>query len=213
MAELRNGPLGFISGKVGNVIAGNWRDISYLRGLSKRSTKEPTEQQLIARMKFSLALAFLAPIKEVVDLGFKNQYTGRMTAFNHSVKMNIEAVKGTFPDLLIDPAKIVLSTGNLMRCADVVMDPTGPGIVTVSWGDLGQVKAQLATDIPTVVLYNPAKEVHATYSGTARRGDYSMELEIPQSFSGDEVHGYIFFTTATGDKNSKSVYLNPITLA
>lgn len=212
MAELTNGPLGSISGKVGNVIASNWRDISYLRGLSKRSSKEPTELQLITRMKFRLMLAFLSPIKQVIDLGFKNKYTGRSTAFNLALQANLQAISGIYPDLAVDLSKVVLSTGNLVRCADPVMEATVPDVLTVRWAELGQAQEQYMSDIVTIVLYNPEKEVHAIYSGTAVRGDYQMELNLPESFSGDEVHGYIFFTNEAGNKNSKSVYLPSVTL-
>lgn len=209
MAELNNGPLGGISGKLGNMVASNWRDISYLRAKGKRSKNEPTEKQVIVREKFTMMFDFLIQLKDRVENTFKGKYTGRATAFNLALKANMGAFTGTYPDLQIDLPKIQLSTGRLVQCAGPKMEAGADGRFTVTWGELGQVNLQQATDEVTVVLYSVEKKLHAIYEG-AQRKEYELIFAVPQGFSGDTVHGYIYFTNADGTLNSKTTYLGTI---
>ncbi|WP_256010287.1 DUF6266 family protein [Desertivirga xinjiangensis] len=209
MAELNNGPLGGISGKLGNMVASNWRDISYLRAKGKRSKNDPTDKQKIVREKFKMMFDFLIQIKRIVELGFKNKYTGRSTAYHHAVKKNMAAFKGTYPDLEIDLALIEISAGYLLPCSGPEMVPDAEGDLTVKWDDQGSIENQEPSDEATVVLYSEEKKLHAVYVG-AQRSELEMLVTLPKSFSGDTVHGYIFFTDVTGKLNSKSIYMGSV---
>jgi hypothetical protein len=59
MGVIRNGILGGLSGKVGNVVGGNWKGISYLRALPSHVTQANSYAQLSARQKMSLVNRFL----------------------------------------------------------------------------------------------------------------------------------------------------------
>jgi len=111
MAEFRHGVNGAFSGKVGSVIGSNWRDIDYMRGLPKKSSKEPTAKQLGVRARFTLVSQFLLLIKDAVDRGYSKQYSGKATAFNLAVRANQEALIGTDLDPQLDYAKIIISKG------------------------------------------------------------------------------------------------------
>ena len=63
MAQFNQGVNGAFSGKVGSVIGSNWRDIDYMRGLPKKTSKEPTAKQLGVRARFTVLSQFLLLIK------------------------------------------------------------------------------------------------------------------------------------------------------
>ena len=211
MAELQNNPLGNLKGKMGNLVASNWRDINYLKAKPKKSTKERSENQVIALARFRMMQEFLVQIKQVVEIGFGNKYTGRSTTFNLAVKANKDATAGTYPEIEIDYPAISLSNGNLTSCADPKVVAEAGTTINISWKELGQVQQQQASDLTTIVVYDADKKVHAIYGGQTR-SEYVAEITLPESFAGDQVHVWMFFSTASGDKNSKTSYLGSVTV-
>lgn len=59
MAIMNKGILGPISGTVGTVIGGSWKDISYVRSQSTSRRTSFTQPQLEQQAKFSLTMKFL----------------------------------------------------------------------------------------------------------------------------------------------------------
>jgi len=57
MGTIRNGGNGAFSGKAGSFIGSSWRDINYIEGLSKLSTKPKCEKQLEQQAKFAMAIS------------------------------------------------------------------------------------------------------------------------------------------------------------
>ena len=68
MGTIKQGILGGFSGKVGTVVGGNWKGISYMRALAQNVKNPRTDAQMNQRSKFALAIAFLKPIKNYVPL-------------------------------------------------------------------------------------------------------------------------------------------------
>ncbi|MBB6239500.1 hypothetical protein HDC90_004153 [Pedobacter sp. AK013] len=83
MATYSKGANGAFSGKVGSVIGSNWRSIDYLKGLPKKSSKPSTEPQLAQRSKFALAPLYLSPIKDILNIGFKDKQLNKLTLHDH----------------------------------------------------------------------------------------------------------------------------------
>jgi len=52
---------------VGSVIGSNWRDIDYMRGLPKKTSKEPAGKQLAVRARFTVLPQFLLLVKGAWD--------------------------------------------------------------------------------------------------------------------------------------------------
>ncbi|QXU41184.1 DUF6266 family protein [Pedobacter sp. D749] len=114
MATYSKGANGAFSGKVGSVIGSNWRSIDYLRGLPKKSSKPSTEPQLAQRAKFALAALYLSPIKDILNIGFKDKQLNKITGYNAAVKIFLnQAVSGSYPDFVIDFSQVVVSRGSL----------------------------------------------------------------------------------------------------
>lgn len=98
MGTIKQGILGGFSGKVGSVIGGSWKGISYMRSQAQSVKNPQTTGQVNQRTKFAIALAFLKPITEAIRVGFK-LYAQKQTAFNAAMSYTLaNAISGTSSD-------------------------------------------------------------------------------------------------------------------
>ncbi len=63
MAEIERGVLGGFSGTVGPVVGAHWRGKDIIRARPRKSSKPPTDLQLIQQAKFKLVTRFLQPVQ------------------------------------------------------------------------------------------------------------------------------------------------------
>lgn len=207
MAKLSSGILGGISGKVGNVVGGRWRGIDYIRS-KPASVKNPnTEAQQKQRTRFRLIGRFLSKAGPVIRLGFLKRRQNR-TAFNEAMAVNLrEAVSGTFPDLSIDPEKLTLCRGDLAGSSSYSLDLSTPEQAVINWSNDGTSANGSSDDAVLTLLYNIEKEDVIYRLNSAVRDDESAQMQIPASWSGDTVAGYIAFHKAEPRQVSDSLYL------
>lgn len=204
MAQFSQGVNGAFSGKVGSVVGSSWRDIDYMRGLPKKSSKPATAKQLVVREKFSLLMQFLLVIKAVIDQGFKNQNTGRATTLNLAFTANKDAFTGTDTAPELDFSKIILSKGSgVVKATGSQIALDGDSIVKVSW-DVITGNAQALEDKATIVLYCQEEQEVVVREGLLRSAA-TTQLEIPSNWKSGTVHGYVFMTSKE-DKNSLTSY-------
>ena len=71
MGRINQGILGGFSGKVGNVVGGNWKGINYMRVKPASVANPKTVGQVNQRTKFSERLKFLQPMKDFIKVGYK----------------------------------------------------------------------------------------------------------------------------------------------
>lgn len=203
MAQFNQGANGAFSGKVGSVIGSNWRDIDYMRGLSKRtSKKDPSAKQLAVQARFTVLSQFLLLIKGAVDRGFSNEYIGRSTTFNLAIQANQEALAGTDLEPTLDYSKVVISKGlALPKPSDCKMTEGVQGHLSVSWRMYNTTGAS-AEDKVTVVIHCPEKLEAMVYMDGFVRQDEVADIEIPGNWSGSTVYGYLFVTNGGGVTSS-----------
>ena len=113
MAMYSKGTNGAFSGKAGSIVGSNWRGVDYLKSMPKKSNKKGSELQLAQRRKFALAPLYLSPIKDILNIGFKDKQLNKTTGYNAAVKIFLNnAIVGDYPDFAIDFSQIVLSKGS-----------------------------------------------------------------------------------------------------
>lgn len=101
MGKIDLGILGSFSGKVGNVVGGKWKGISYMRAKATSVSNPRTNGQMSQRSKFALVLAILKPITGFIRVGYK-KYTTKQTAFNAAMSYILgNAIAGAYPDLAL----------------------------------------------------------------------------------------------------------------
>lgn len=214
MATIKKGINGGFSGKAGSVIGSNWRDIDYIRGLSKKSTKAASMKQLEQRAKFATAVEFLQAAKAVFELGYKTQKTGKSTGYNIGLRNVLsDAIVGVYPDFSIDYSKVVFSKGSYGRAIGLSLVSAETGTVRISWDAEGvadmdpedEFMNAMPHDIAIILLYNTDKQEYKL-NKTAVRVDGEAIISLPASYSGDEVVGWVFFTSENRALVSKSSF-------
>lgn len=213
MGKIFTGVNGGFSGKVGSVIGSSWREVNYMRGLSKPSSKEPSESQRAQRKRFQIVVKFLSQIKDLLNESYGKLDTSRATGYNLAVQHALKnAVSGGYPDLAIDYPKVQMSQGSLYTTPRLrVASETVIGTVNVTWTSLTNKYNAYSNDIVTVVLYNPSKNLFVV-DQSATRENGKVDIDCSQDFSGDTVHCYVFFMTQENGRLSPSVYSGPITV-
>ena len=145
----------------------------------------------------------------------------KTTAFNTAVSFNYHnALMGTSPNFDIDYMKAAVSRSNLQGAINPSITSTTPGTIVVSW-DAGVPQGQASlNDTTLVVLYNATQNESVYLFNAGIRGDETVIIEVPANYSGDEVHGYIFFAaygSVVGSQAmngiSNSAYAGMVTVA
>ncbi|HZL11555.1 MAG TPA: DUF6266 family protein [Prolixibacteraceae bacterium] len=212
MGTINQGILGGFSGKVGSVIGGSWKGINYMRGIAASVSNPKTEAQLDQRARFGTALKFLQPITSFIRVGFKN-YAVKMTAFNSAMSYTLgNALSGIYPDYFIDYASALVSRGILPEALNPTASSTVPGQVDFAWVDNSLDYNANATDLVLLVVFNPVKNQAITIMGGNSRLVGAQTLNVPTTFSGDEVHCYVAFQNANQSVLSNSVYAGAIVI-
>jgi hypothetical protein len=213
MGVISKGILGGVSGKIGNVVGGNWKSIDYLRSLPASVANPNTSLQQDQRTKFVLTLNFLQPITEFIRVGYASLAI-KMTAFNAAFSEVIQnAITGTFPNYAIDFPNVKLAKGNLASTISASCSSTTAATVHIGWDTTLQGFLDSPTDKMICVVYNPSR-MEAVYNlNGATRDTGTLDIDVPAFYSGDTVHCYIAFTSpnmvaGSLDRNaiSNSVY-------
>jgi hypothetical protein len=207
MGKIGKGILGGVSGKVANVVGANWKGIDYIRAKPLSVRNPRTDLQVNQRTKFALVLRFLQPNLNFIKVGYKN-FSVKKSQFNSAMSYILNnAISGTYPNYLIDYSLALLSRGSLSGALNPVFDLSTAGQVEFSWDDNSGEGSALATDKVMAVVYNPLKGESVFITGGALRSDLTQVIQIPTSYSGDELEMFIGFINDAGTQLSNSAYI------
>jgi hypothetical protein len=220
MARLKNGALGRVSGKVGNVVGGNWKGIDYLRILPTNVTNPKTLLQNTQRLKFAVTLKFLQPVMDIIRMGYRG-YEKKMSEYNAAFSNTYHnAITGEYPDFTVDYSAVLLTRGSLPGASDVQCTSPEPASLELNWSDNSASTGATGADSCLVVAVNPVKETAIFLTGIATRADATMQLPLPASWSGNQIHCYLSFispgaqTANLNRKNrSTSSYAGSVTVS
>lgn len=212
MGTIKQGILGGFSGKVGTVIGGSWKGISYMRSQAQSIKNPRTDGQLSQRSKFALALDFLKPLTDVVRTGFK-LYSNKQTAFNAAMSYTLaNAISGDYPDYELNFASALISRGSLTSATSGAATSAN-GSVTVTWGDNTGVGTAKATDKALIAVLNADKGEAVTVSAGEARSTATQTVSVPADWVGEEVQVYLGFISADAKEVANSVYLGAVSIA
>lgn len=218
MGKISNGILGGVSGKIGNVVGSSWKGIDYLRTLPASYSDAKTEVQINNRSKFLTVVRFLQPLTEVIRIGFKAMAV-KKSAFNAATSYTYHnAATGEYPDVSIDFSKVMMSKGSLRGAENANASSASAGKLTVSWDDNSGLSSASSNDAAMIVVYHPDLGDAFYNLNAATRGDTTIELDLPQAYSGSEVQVYLSFLAVEGSGSStKSIsdssYLGAVMIA
>ncbi len=207
MATQKKGILGPAAGKVGDVIGSSWNGIPYFRArpVSYHDAKTPT--QLNNRMKMTVTQKFLKTITPYLRIGFRNYAVGQ-SAYNAAASYTRNnALLITEDNVSIDPAKVLVSRGNLPCAYACEAKATDADSITFSWDAKEMQEGAEADDIAMPMAYNLSK-MEATYSTQGfLRANGEASIKIPDKWKGDSLSCFIAFASQNSKAVSNSEYL------
>lgn len=211
MGKINQGILGGFSGKVGTVVGGSWKGITYMRAKAVSIANPKTEAQLIQRAKFALAVQYLQPCTDFVRAGYKN-YAVKQTAFNAAMSYTLSnAISGTYPSFEIDPAKVLLSKGALTTASNA-QAALSASTVKITWDDNSGLGSAKPTDRSLAIVVNPDNNEAVYRIAGAARISEEESLTIPIDWTGDKAEVYLGFVSEDGKEVSNSMYAGSITI-
>lgn len=213
MGTIRKGANGGFSGKAGSVIGASWKSIDYIRGLSKKSNKPATEEQLIQQARFYTIAKFIMPIAPFVQVGFSQINADTMTPTNVALQANIKtAVVGTYPNFVLDYAKIRISQGSLQSGGSVKAE-VASGMLMVSWtSNIIAIQNGNLDDVVHILLFHPELDEFMTAPEPPTRGMGTVDIELPEHFLGSKGQLWLFFADRKGKRISRTHYLGELDL-
>ncbi|RKE57174.1 DUF6266 family protein [Sphingobacterium detergens] len=213
MGTIRKGANGGFSGKAGSVIGASWKSIDYIRGLSKKSNKPATEEQLIQQARFYTIAKFIMPIAPFVQVGFSQINANTMTPTNAALQANIKtAVVGTYPNFVLDYAKVQISQGSLQPGGTVKAE-VATGMLMISWTNKAiAIQNGQLDDLVYILLYHPELDEFLTAPEPPTRGLGTVDIELPEHFLGGKGQLWLFFADRKNKRISRTNYLGELDL-
>lgn len=222
MARINQGILGPFSGKVGEVIGSSWKGIPYIKARPTQFHDAKTPKQLTHRMKLQTAHGFARSIKPLIEIGFRN-VMGNQTPYNNAVSYLMKnALVGEYPEVGIDPSKVMVSQGTLAGAEDCSVSTEDSsistddssisakedGTIAFSWGEASSEGNASPEDQAFLLAYNFT--LQEGISNQLSRKDKSGSIKIPKKWEGDCIACYIFFASVTNKEVSNSEFLGII---
>lgn len=207
MATYQQGITGPFSGKIGSVVGVNFRGKNIMRTKPKKSTKEPTAAQLAQQAKFAKVIEVLFPIKELLNIYFGTP-EGTRSRYNLATSFHLrEAILWENDTAVVQYNKMVFALGTLLPVDNLQCENAPNATLLLTWKDNSAQAITKPTDRLMVVVINPEAENYLLFTPAATRNDTTVTLELPDTFSGQEVYVYAFMASENGEMNSSSVYL------
>lgn len=212
MGRIKQGANGGFSGKAGSVIGSNWKGIEYIKGRPKVSNKPATQRQLEQQAKFSMAVKFLKPVKDLLNFTCNSLREGRAMGFNMALKQVLaQAILGDYPDYSIDYSAVKLAYGSLAIAAGSAVAEPG-GILKVSWNPKPNKFNAYADDVITVLIYDPETNIYTHGLDNITRSEGEMLVEMDESMTGHNLVVYYFFTDRADKKISDSYFAGELVI-
>jgi len=208
MAIVKNGPNGSFSGKVGSVVGYKWKGLDVIRGLPRKSNKPRSEARLANEQAMKLIMDALKPLKVFIRTSFRQVADPlNMTAFNLALSINKkQALKGEYPNLEIDWTKFVVSQGTLPGLEHATASWTDGGL-HIRWDDNTGTKDAYGTDMLSILIYVPNRNVWVPFLNQETRGTGECTLPAHENWLGTNVEVFLSFMSFGSELVSDSTYV------
>lgn len=212
MATYNKGILGAFSGTVGSVVGANWRGMNVMRSRPKKTTRTPTEIQMMQREKFGTVTGFLTPIRYVYNKYF-GQNVGVKSRYNMAVSYHIrDAMELTDETYSMIYNKVMISKGDLQGVQEGTVSPEAGHQIKLEWLDNSGQGMALPDDSLLAVIYSPQLNLFQVFEYGAVREDAEATLTAMTYFAGMQVHCWVSFVNDNRKVSASSSYLGEITL-
>ena len=205
-----NGILGPFSGKLGNVIGSSWRSTDYMRSLPTPSSgKVASAKQTLVRKRFAMAVEFINPLRDLVNLSFLVKKGSKKSGFDIAIAQIIDSIEITEGDLNIVYEKIQLAQGSLSP-AEVIFSTAEDGQRSFIWKPKISIGTAEGNDIVYIVMYSSEKKDYFVFSDM-KRSDGMRDIGLDEVGKGS-FHVWTFTSTHDCTRFSNSVYNGTLVL-
>lgn len=203
MAIIKQGILGGIQKKIGNIVGTSWKGIAVIKSLPISVANPRTAAQVEQRSRFSNCVSFAVAILAEVIKPLWDRFSQKQSGYNAFISNNIAYFDNTG---LIAPSNLEISRGKMSQTTITTANASSSELkVTVNWNnDAGQGFKQ-STDIAYIVVMNAnTKEVRGFDTGvqrTAQTATVEMKMEV-----GETIHVWLAFKRVDGTIVSDTSY-------
>ena len=209
MAEIKQGILGAVRGKVGTVVGAMWRGKNYIRAKPRKSRKKPTMKQLIQWDKMSQVSTFASKFKDFVNAYCAPVYngekwiTGKEQMISRLMKQGIRLVNG---EQHIKVEEVLLSIGNLAPAVIKKINRLKTAKFKVQWDNNLINALTLDTDVLTMMLYNEQLDKFEVIPNIGNRVDKYAHFSVPTDWDKGRVYFWSMWKAADGSVHSTSCF-------
>lgn len=207
MAILRNMKTLSFSGKLGDIVGCSGSKRSYIRSLPKKKQQEFSALQLASQKKMAMATSILSPLRQLLEQSItrldKRCSSGYGTAISQLLQ---HGFKGEFPNLEINYAQLMISTGSLSRTrASLLLENDQQ--VYITWDNDLPANDPGHSDLAALLIYSESKNEFSLKKGKTLRSEGQLNVWLPDNFRNQRLHYYLFFHTKDFKKASATHYL------
>ncbi|MDR0230435.1 MAG: DUF6266 family protein [Flavobacteriaceae bacterium] len=209
MAEIKEGILGGVHGKVGTVIGVRWRGRNFLRALPRRSNKPASEKQIMCRSKFGIVSTFASKFKDFVNRHCPPALlNGKMAPGKEQLisMLNKEGVVIIDGVPHIDVSAVILSIGSLPPAVIKKINVLKTGRVKVAWDNSIVNLMTKGTDRLTLVAYHEDFDEPIEIESIGKREDKFVHFDLPTNWTVGNVHFWSTWKSANDKLISTSAY-------
>jgi len=200
-----NGPLGQISGRVGNKIYYVSNGKQYVKSAPKRYSKPPRAGQINQREKMKLAVHLISGIREILKECI-SAHTWKEYTMGYIIKRNLkDGITNQFPDFEIDFRNVVLTRGMLASSCPRGVKLEENNMLYISWGKIPHLVADEYDEVLVFLCEKSHKRIWAWPATGAIRSNYELRLDLSHALAGQQLHVWLAFRSRRGEY-SKSTY-------
>ena len=209
MAKLTDGMLGSVIGSMANTTSYMLNGQNVTRVKFRRVTKF-SEKQLENQMRMAVLNKFLRPTLSFLKVGFGPAAAGTIKNYhNLATSYNKKhALKGVYPAIEMDYAKVLLSTGDLLPAQNPVVEWVNEGL-KFSWDRPGIMSSE-STDQVMMLAYAPQSGRAQRIAYGPLRSEGSGILRLADDMKQEPWETYISFVSGDRLGVANSIYTGRI---
>ena len=211
MGQINYGKTMNYHGRVGNMVAYEWRGRQCVRSMPSQYRDARSEAQLSQRSLFKAVVAFAARARQVLKVGLRTaSLNAQMTEYNYFMRINkgcfaIDASDADSPSLQVDFENIVLAEGPVAPVAFDAPRLLDETTIHIDYESNPLRRVAKSDDLVYLVAYCPELN-DFDLSAPSYRRHKQLEMSLNQHWSGREVHLWGFVQDRDG-RTSYSQYI------
>jgi hypothetical protein len=205
MGVIKQGILGGVSGRIGNVVGSSWKGIAVLKSLPLSVANPRTVGQVAQRDKLKGIVALSRQILGSIIQPLWNPFAQRQSGYNAFVSQNIDTFTG---DLFTEFADFFSQRGALTNVASPAVTATkDDNTIQVTWTDNDGVADALGSDDVNILIYNETQDVWYSDPAAAKRLDQIRDLVVSTIETSDVLRVYVGASRPNFSRVSDSSYI------